>query len=105
MIEGPILSKLLLYSLPIMFSGILQLLYNAADIIVVGRFCGKESMAAVGSTGSLVNLLVNLFMGLAVGANVVVAQYYGAKNKKAIEALSGYSGKFGATNATIYFDI
>lgn len=84
MIEGPILSRLLLYSLPIMFSGILQLLYNAADIIVVGRFCGKESMAAVGSTGSLVNLLVNLFMGLAVGANVVVAQYYGAKNKKAI---------------------
>ena len=61
-----------------MLSGILQLLFNAADIVVVGRFAGNEALAAVGSTSSLTNLIVNLFIGLSVGANVLVARFYGA---------------------------
>ncbi|MCM1047916.1 MAG: MATE family efflux transporter [Clostridiales bacterium] len=82
MCSGPILSKILLFTLPLMFSSILQLLFNAADIIVVGRFAGDNSLAAVGSTSSLINLLVNFFMGLSVGANVLVARYFGAKQSK-----------------------
>ncbi len=82
MCEGPILKKLLLFAIPLMASSLLQLLFNAADIIVVGQFAGKNSLAAVGSTSSLINLLVNLFMGLSVGANVLVAQFFGAKKEK-----------------------
>lgn len=82
MCSGSILKKMLLFSIPLMFSSILQLLFNAADIIVVGRFAGDNSLAAVGSTSSLINLLVNLFIGLSVGANVLVARYYGAKHEK-----------------------
>ena len=62
MCNGPLLGKLLLFALPLMLSGILQLLFNAADIIVVGRFTGSHALAAVGSTSSLINLLVNLFI-------------------------------------------
>lgn len=79
MCEGPILKKMLLFALPLMASSLLQLLFNAADIIVVGRFAGDNSLAAVGSTTSLVNLLVNLFMGCSVGANVLVARFFGAR--------------------------
>ena len=79
MCSGSILGKMLLFALPLMFSSILQLLFNAADTIVVGKFAGDNSLAAVGSNGSLVNLLTNLFMGLSIGANVLVARYYGAK--------------------------
>ncbi|MCI8609029.1 MAG: MATE family efflux transporter [Firmicutes bacterium] len=82
MCSGSVLKKMLIYSLPLMFSGILQLLFNAADIVVVGRFAGDNSLAAVGSTGSLINLLTNLFIGLSVGANVLTAKYYGAKKSK-----------------------
>lgn len=78
MCSGPLLGKIMLFYVPLMLSGVLQLLFNAADIAVVGRFAGKESLAAVGSTGSLTNLIVNLFIGLSVGANVLVARYYGA---------------------------
>lgn len=84
MCSGSVLKKMLLFSLPLMLSSILQLLFNAADIIVVGRFAGDESLAAVGSTSSLVNLLVNLFVGLSIGSNVLVATYYGAKDKKSL---------------------
>jgi len=80
MCSGPILSKMMLFAVPLMFSSILQLLFNAADIVVVGRFAGDNSMAAVGSVASLVNLLVNFFMGLSVGANVMAARYFAAKN-------------------------
>ena len=62
MTEGPIFSKLLKFSIPLILSSVLQLLFNAADVVVVGRFAGDNSLAAVGSTGSLVNLLINLFM-------------------------------------------
>lgn len=79
MCNGPLLGKILLFAIPLMLSGILQLLFNAADIIVVGRFVGHQALAAVGSTSSLINLLVNVFIGLSVGTNVLVANYYGAK--------------------------
>ena len=84
MCNGPLFGKILLFTLPLMLSGILQLLFNAADVIVVGRFAGNEALAAVGSTGSLTNLLVNLFIGLSVGANVLVARYYGAKQEEEV---------------------
>ena len=79
MCSGPLFGKILLFTLPLMLSGILQLFFNAADVVVVGRFAGNEALAAVGSTGSLTNLLVNLFIGLSVGANILVARDYGAK--------------------------
>ncbi len=78
MCNGPLLGKIMVFYIPLMLSGILQLLFNAADIVVVGRFAGNEALAAVGSTGSLTNLIVNLFIGLSVGANVLVARFYGA---------------------------
>lgn len=78
MCNGPLFGKILLFTLPLMLSGILQLLFNAADMIVVGRWVGSNALAAVGSTGPLINLLVNVFIGLSVGANVLVARYYGA---------------------------
>lgn len=80
MVNGPIFRKIIIYAVPLMLSGILQLMFNAADIIVVGRFAGSESLAAVGSTSSLINLLVNLFIGLSVGANVLLGKYIGAKD-------------------------
>ncbi|MDE5872642.1 MAG: MATE family efflux transporter [Lachnospiraceae bacterium] len=84
MCEGSILPKMLRFALPLMCSSILQLLFNAADVVVVGRFCGDNSMAAVGSTTPIINLMTNLFMGLSIGANVLVAKYYGAKEEKKV---------------------
>lgn len=101
MCNGPILKKVLVFAVPLMLSGILQLLFNAADIIVVGRFAGSSSLAAVGSTTALINLLINIFIGLSIGANVMVARYYGAKNEKDVSetvhtaiAMSLLSGLF-----------
>ncbi len=87
MCNGPLLGKILIFYIPLMLSGILQLLFNAADIVVVGRFAGNESLAAVGSTSSLTNLIVNLFIGLSVGANVLVARYYGAGQKDELKEM------------------
>lgn len=84
MCNGPLLGKILLFALPLMLSGILQLLFNAADVVVVGRFSGSHALAAVGSTGALINLLVNVFLGLSIGTNVLTAQYFGAKNEKGL---------------------
>ncbi len=84
MTQGPLLSKVLFFALPIMLSGILQLAFNAADTIVVGRFAGSEALAAVGSVGSLNNLIISLFIGLSVGVNVLVARYTGAKEDKQV---------------------
>lgn len=84
MTSGSVLKKMLLFSFPLMGSSILQLLFNAADIIVIGRFAGDNSLAAVGATSSLINLLVNLFVGLAIGANVLTARYYGARRDEDI---------------------
>jgi len=84
MIHGPLLGKILVFSIPLMLSGLLQLLFNAADIVVVGRFAGDDSLAAVGSTSSLINLMTNLFIGLSVGVNVVVAHYFGSGERNKI---------------------
>lgn len=78
MCEGPLFGKIVRYTIPIILTGILQLLFNAADLIVVGRFCGSVSVAAVGATGSIINLIINLFIGLSVGAGVTVAHGLGA---------------------------
>ncbi|MCI8606765.1 MAG: MATE family efflux transporter [Hungatella sp.] len=85
MCSGPIFIKIVVFAVPLILSGILQLLFNAADIIVVGRFAGSESLAAVGSTSALINLLVNVFIGLSVGANVMVARFYGAGQQRDLE--------------------
>lgn len=82
MCNGPLLGKILVFYIPLMLSGVLQLLFNAADIVVVGQFVGSHALAAVGATSSLINLLVNVFMGLSVGTNVLVARFYGAGKKK-----------------------
>lgn len=78
MVNGPLLPKIVRFIIPLIFTGVLQLLYNAADVVVVGRFEGHQALAAVGATGALINLILNVFMGLAVGASVAVAQDYGA---------------------------
>lgn len=99
MCSGSIFKKMILFAVPLMCSGVLQLLFNAADIIVVGRFAGDESLAAVGSTSALINLLTNLFIGLSVGSNVLVARFLGSKNDRELKEtvhtsilLSIYSG-------------
>lgn len=79
MCRGSVFKKMLLFAIPLMCSSILQLLFNAADIVVVGRFAGDNALAAVGSNSALINLLTNLFVGLSIGSNVLTAQYYGAK--------------------------
>lgn len=84
MCSGSILKKMLMFTLPLMLSSILQLLFNAADIVVVGRFAGDNSLAAVGSTTALINLLTNLFVGLSIGANVTAARNYGGKREDAL---------------------
>jgi putative efflux protein, MATE family len=77
MTNGPLARKILLFSLPLMATNVLQLLFNAADIIVVGRFAGHTSLAAVGSTASVINLFITLLVGISVGVNVVIARYIG----------------------------
>lgn len=82
MLNGPLAGKLLMFALPMMLTSILNLLFNAADVIVVGRYVGSSALAAVGSNISLISLLLNLFMGLSVGANVVVARDLGAGDRE-----------------------
>ena len=101
MCNGPIFKKMMLFAVPLVFSGVLQLFFNAADIIVVGKFAGDNSLAAVGSTTSLVNLLISIFLGLSVGANVLAGKHWGAKQNDAVSktvhtamSLSLYSGFF-----------
>ena len=84
MTNGPLLSKVIQFAIPLALSSMLQLLFNAADVIVVGKFAGSTALAAVGSTGALVNLLVNVFMGVSIGANVMVARARGAGDYKAV---------------------
>ena len=85
MTTGPFFKKIVLFSIPLIFTGLLQLIYNTADTVIVGRFAGKQALAAVGSTGSLVALILNVFMGLAMGAGVVTAKYIGAGNMQKIK--------------------
>ena len=84
MLQGPLLPSIISYTIPIILTSILQLLFNAADLVVVGRFCGSISVAAVGATGSITNLIINLFIGLSVGVGVAVAQGMGARMDSAV---------------------
>jgi len=84
MTQGPILRHLVFFSVTVAATSLLQLLYNMVDTIVVGQFAGKEALAAVGSTGSLINLLITLFVGLSVGASITLARYYGEGDNKAV---------------------
>ena len=83
MLRGPLLKNIITYTIPIILTSILQLLFNAADLVVVGRFCGSVSVAAVGATGAITNLIVNLFIGLSVGAGVGVAHALGGDDEEA----------------------
>ncbi|MBQ8014976.1 MAG: MATE family efflux transporter [Clostridia bacterium] len=84
MTSGPFLKKILVFSIPLMLTGLLQIAYNTADVVVVGRFVGKEALAAVGSTGSLVNLFLNVFLGISMGSGVMVARHIGERDDKKV---------------------
>lgn len=84
MLQGPLFTGIIAYTVPIILTSILQLLFNAADLIVVGRFCGSISVGAVGATGSITNLIVNLFIGLSVGAGVSTAHAFGEQDAQAV---------------------
>lgn len=86
MCNGSIAKKMIVFAVPLMLSGILQLLFNAADVIVVGKYAGDASLAAVGSTTSLINLTTNLFIGLSVGANVLTANYFAAGHEEDLKS-------------------
>ena len=85
MLEGPLLPAIVSYAVPIIFTSVLQLLFNAADLVVVGQFCGSVSVAAVGSTSSLTNLLVNFFIGLSIGAGITVAHGLGSREDAVVQ--------------------
>ena len=91
MCEGALLKKIIIYALPLMATNVLQLLFNAADIAVLGFFAGDDPVAAVGSTGALINLIVGLFIGLSVGANVLIAKCVGENNEKRARRVVGMS--------------
>ena len=110
MCNGPVTGKIILFAIPLMLSGMLQLLFNAADVMVVGQFCGSTSLAAVGSNGAVVNLLVNLFLGVSVGTNVLVAREIGRQHAdrvfRAVHSsillsfiIGIFTGAFGSTMA------
>ena len=84
MLHGPLLGSIISYTIPIILTSVLQLLFNAADLVVVGRFCGSISVAAVGATGSITSLIVNLFIGLSVGAGVTVAHGVGSREDEVV---------------------
>lgn len=86
MLEGPLFPSIVRYTIPIILTSLLQLLFNAADLVVVGRFCGSVSVAAVGSTGSITNLMVNFFIGLSVGAGVSVAHGIGSREDTVVHS-------------------
>ena len=84
MLQGPLAWPLVTYAIPIMLTSVLQLLFNAADLVVVGRYCGSVSVAAVGSTGAITNLIINLFIGMSVGAGVAVAHGIGSREQETV---------------------
>ena len=78
MVHGPLIKNIFIFSLPLMMSNLLEIAFNAADTIVVGKFSGQEALAAVGATGPIVNFMVSLFTGLAIGSNIVIARQLGS---------------------------
>ena len=91
MCEGALLKKLIIYALPLLATNVLQLLFNAADVAVLGIFAGDDPVAAVGATAALINLIVGLFIGLSVGANVLIARCVGENNEKRARRIVGMS--------------
>ena len=85
MTNGPFLKKILRFSLPLVLTGLLQMIYNTADVIVVGRFAGGTALAAVGATGSLVHLILNIFLGMSMGSGVMTAKYIGARDENSVK--------------------
>ncbi|MBE6749301.1 MAG: MATE family efflux transporter [Ruminococcaceae bacterium] len=85
MTKGPFFKKILRFSLPLVLTGLLQMIYNTADVIVVGRFAGGTALAAVGATGSLVNLILNIFLGMSMGSGVMTAKYIGARDENSVK--------------------
>ena len=86
MCHGPLFSKIVLFSVPLMFSYVMQMFFNTADLIVVGRFASADALAAVGSSSGLTSMLLNLFFGLSVGVNVLTARHIGAKDREKVTA-------------------
>ena len=86
MLHGPLLGKLVLFALPLALSSILQQLFNAVDIAVLGQFATSQDQAAVGCTSAVINMFLNLFLGISVGANVVIATYIGQRDKEKVQA-------------------
>ena len=84
MINGPLLPSIITYTIPLILTSVLQLLFNAADLVIVGHFCGSVSVAAVGATGSITTLVITLFVGFSVGAGVAVAHGMGAREDEAV---------------------
>lgn len=84
MCSGPIVPRLLLFTIPLILSSVLQLLFNAADVVVVGKYAGDNSLAAVGSVGPLVNLMISMFMGLSIGSNVLASRYWGSRDESSL---------------------
>ncbi|MFR6641890.1 MAG: MATE family efflux transporter [Christensenellales bacterium] len=108
MTKGPLFTKILKLSVPMILTGILQLLFSTADLIVIGQFAGSDSLAAVGATTSLNHLIINLVLGLSVGANVLMSQAIGAKNRDKAErtvhtsmTLALVSARFSACSDTL----
>ena len=103
--EGPFFKKLVLFAVPVTLTGLLQIVYNTADTAVVGRFAGKTALAAVGSTGSMISLIVNLFTGLSMGAGVLTARMLGAKNdagaSRAVHTAMGLAAASGLAIAAV----
>ena len=85
LLHGSLWDKILIFALPLAASSILQQLFNSADVAVVGQFAGSRALAAVGSNGAVINLLVNIFVGLSVGANVIIARYLGEGNENKVK--------------------
>ena len=101
MSTGPLLSKMIRYAIPLAVTGILQLLYNAADVVVVGQFAGHQALAAVSSTGALVNLIIGLFLGLSVGVVALISNAFGANNETRLHQGTHTAMLLGAVSGTI----
>lgn len=84
MLNGPLFKKIILFALPLAASSLMQQLFNSVDVAIAGRFIGKEALAAVGSNSPVINLLINLFMGISMGANVVISNHIGQNDKEKI---------------------
>lgn len=94
MLNGSLLGKIIIFSLPLVASGILQQSFSAIDVVVIGRYCSHQAMAAVGGNGVIINIIINLFIGVSIGANVVVANYVGRRNSEGIRKAVATVGAF-----------